>query len=832
MAILINLQRFIDTRIRKVLAMAVVAATGAVPAAAQSGPSASAERFSPLASGYIERARAMSAGGNYAGVIDQLMHLDTQGITLSEQDAEEYTRLLADAFYHRDDADCLRLLRQFVDDYPASPYAPKVAVQIGDFYFFRHEWANALEAYGQCQPDRLNRDEKAEYYYRLMLCRLKTGHFSEAATALAQIRDAAGYGEAYNFYKAYLDYIDGRFDAAYGRFVKVPEGIKGLDAGYYMAQIEYSRGEYDKVIARGSRLLRANPDPELAPEIDRIVGLSYFKTGQLTQASNYLTEYFRTTPAEPEADALYAMGAIEYADGRYSAARQRFMEITDRADAIGQGAWLYLGQCYLRQNNPSSAALAFEKAYRLNYDAEVAETALYNYVTALTKGGRVPFSSSSKLLEEFVSRYPDSQYTPEVEAYLATAYYNDRNYAQALKYIDSIKDKTPEVLAARQKILYELGVEAFSNGDSEKAVGYLRQCVATEGGDRGLTAQASLWLGDALFSLGRYKEAVKSYQVFVKDNVSGENKALGYYDLAYAQYKSEDYSAAAANFASALSARPVLEERLANDARIRMADCLYYTGQYKKAADAYTKAVDANAADADYALYRRAMLHGLDGNTKQKLADLTRAEKDYPDSRWMSKILLEQAQTYEETGQAALAAEAYKKRLAANNDVDIDELLRMAATMNKAGKWADLLDVTARIRRAGGLEADELAEIDLYEADALLALGRSADAAPIYVRLAENTSSLPGAKAMVQLAEIEIKNGDFEEARQRMEEFTDLGTPHEYWLARGFIALADAYRGLGQNSLAKEYIVSLQDNYPGGEQDIRDMIAVRLKKWK
>ena len=65
-----------------------------------------------------------------------------------------------------------------------------------------------------------------------------------------------------------------------------------------------------------------------------------------------------------------------------------------------------------------------------------------------------------------------------------------------------------------------------------------------------------------------------------------------------------------------------------------------------------------------------------------------------------------------------------------------------------------------------------------------------------------------------------------------MEEFTEPGTPHQYGLARGFITLADAYAGLGEKSLAREYVATLQENYPGQESDIRSMISSRLKKWK
>lgn len=815
----------------KITKILMAALAIAVPLLTKGQASSSPEIFSPLAKGYIERARAMSGEGNYAGVIDQLRHLDTQRTLLSASEAEEYTFLLAEAYYERGDEECVRLLTEFAESYPASYLAPKASLAMADFYFFRHDWARALEAFDDIDFARLNREEQTLYTYRKGLCMIRSGYYKEARPLINRLKDAAGYADAYNFYTAYLDYIDGDYERAYTRFMKVTPGIEGLDAGYYMTQIEYKRGEYENVINHGNSLLRKQPQPELAPELQRIVGLSYFHTGEPEVAEGYLESYFAKTEGTPEADALYAMGAIDYANGRYDAAITRMSEITDRPDAISQGAWLYLGQCYLRQENPTAAALAFEKASRLDYDRNVTETALYNYVTSLTRGGKVPFSSSSDLLESFVRRFPDSEYTPEVEGYLATAYYNDRNYEKALGYINVIRHPSPTIHDLKQKVLYELGVETLSNGNPDKAALYLRQCVALKGRDKSLGAQASLWLGDALYQLGRYKEARQAYSDFIKEGRNAGNRALGYYDLAYTQYKLENYKEAASDFASALSSRPPLPARLADDAIIRRADCLYYTGSYAEAAALYSKAIDSGATDSDYALYRRAIIKGLSGDTGSKLGDLTRLERDFPQSRWLSKALLEQALTYEETGRRDLAADAYKKRLGVATDVDIDELLRMAATMNKASRWSDLLNVVERIRHAGGLEADELSEIDLYEADALRNSGRKTEAVPIYEELARNVSSQAGSKAVVMLAEIDNTDGEFEKARVRMEEFTDAGTPHQYWLARGFIALADAYKGLGQTALAKEYLNSLMENYPG-DDDIASLISTRQKKWK
>lgn len=811
--------------------LALVVCAGMVPVGSQAQVSASPQRFEVGVDGYLARAEALRDAGNFAGVMDQLGILQTSQLPLSEEQEERCAFLLAEASFNRNSDDAVRLLEQFAATYPASPWAEHARLLVGDRYFFNHEWPDAVEAYGKADLNRLNRDDRLLYTYRKALAMIKTGYFREARRLVAELRGKKGYQAAYDFYSAYLDYIEGDFKQAYRGFSRVPQGLDGMDADFYMTQIEYSRGEYRDVVERCRRMKLRGVDPELEPELHRIMGMSYFKLGDRDNAGRELHDYLRMAEGATSGEAVYALGSIEYEQGDYAGAAERFASLTDYNDEIGQGAWLYLGQCYQRGGNAGGAILAFEKAARQNYDAKVGEAALYNYVTAVTRGGKVPFSSSSKLLQEFVDRYPDSEYAPEVESYLATAYYNDREYAKALRSIDNISSPSDEVLAVRQKVLYALGVETMTNGEPAKAVQYLQQ-AARSGADRDVTVQANLWLGDALYATDRYKEARAAYETFVRGNRSGTNRSLGYYNLAYAEYKLKDYAAAAADFGRVDTSGSGLPERLVRDAKLMRADCLYYTGRYAEAKTIFGDVVAAGGDGTDYALYRRSILYGLEGDWKSKLADLKRVEHEYPESRWLSQSLLEQAHLYEEIGRDELAADVYKKRLATVADVDMDELLRMAAAMHSAGRSEDLLEVTARIRNAGGLEADELADISLYEADALADLGRTREAEEIYRTLAQTPSSLSGSKASVALAESMISRGDYAGACALMEEFTGQGTPHAYWLARGFVALADAYRGLGETSLAREYLVSLRDNYPGEESDINDMITSRLKKWK
>ena len=64
--------------------------------------------------------------------------------------------------------------------------------------------------------------------------------------------------------------------------------------------------------------------------------------------------------------------------------------------------------------------------------------------------------------------------------------------------------------------------------------------------------------------------------------------------------------------------------------------------------------------------------------------------------------------------------------------------------------------------------------------------------------------------------------------RTAVEALTTSGTPHSYWLARGFILLSDIYAAQGKKFEAREYLNALRENYPGSESDIFMMIDSRL----
>ena len=95
--------------------------------------------------------------------------------------------------------------------------------------------------------------------------------------------------------------------------------------------------------------------------------------------------------------------------------------------------------------------------------------------------------------------------------------------------------------------------------------------------------------------------------------------------------------------------------------------------------------------------------------------------------------------------------------------------------------------------------------------------------------LAKDTRNLYGAEAKFLVAQSLYDAKEYSAAEKELLNYIDQSTPHAYWLARSFVLLSDVYVALGKNLDARQYLLSLQQNYQAND-DIQSMIESRLKK--
>ena len=95
--------------------------------------------------------------------------------------------------------------------------------------------------------------------------------------------------------------------------------------------------------------------------------------------------------------------------------------------------------------------------------------------------------------------------------------------------------------------------------------------------------------------------------------------------------------------------------------------------------------------------------------------------------------------------------------------------------------------------------------------------------------MAKDTRTLYGAEAKYLLAQQLYDQGDYAAAEKEVLNYIEQSTPHAYWLARSFILLSDVYVAIDKKLDARQYLLSLQQNYQA-DDNIADMIKERLDK--
>ena len=964
--------------------------------------------------GFLTRGILMYNARNYAGCIDQLTHAKSLLLTPSQREEADYYCAMASLAEGCDEAKAL--LSEFLSNYGASSRIPNVLMALGDYEFLRKNYGAALLEYQKVVPEQLNDARNEEYRYRVAYCYLLLAEYDAADAGFKSLNNSQRYSNAARFYEGYIAYCKRDFDTAFNVLNSVDTSTAPANmADYYLSQIYFMRGDYDKALSLSKKLLsQEDIDVSFVAESNRIAGESLYNLGNETEALSYLKRYIDIAE-NPLPSALYILGVSEYNVGEYSQAIKHLTPATECDNAMGQSAYLFIGQSYVKEKDYDAALLAFEKASRMDFDDKVQETAFYNYAITSQKGGRVPFGNSVAIFEEFLLKFPQSQYAPEVQEYVVAGYMAEKNYEKAHESIKGIKQPNDNILKAKQQVLYALGQKNFSNDKIAQAIKYFSEAKKLSAQDKEIARECDLWLGDCYYRQGKYSQASASYLSYLKQApATAENISVAYYSLGYSRFAEKRYDDAIVNFERVIKKSVGLDKTIVADAYNRIGDCYYYNGKFEQANSYYSKSYEANPASGDYALYQNALMKGHARDYEGKIKDLDKLLKSFPSSKLAPAALLEKAEaylalgdnekaiktyqqltskhqstpqgrngllqmaiTYMSMGEKDNAIQSYKKVVAdfptseeakvASDDLkriyaddgnlseyaqflksisgapsmdatEMDVLTFQAAekayltnndtakmigyieqypeglhrsqalyylcanemlTKNdvgalkyateivekypKAEVYEDALVVKADVEHRQGkgemalvsyknlaqratnernqmfaqmgimvisremgnhedvvacadkllsiasIDNDIKREVEFVRAYSLKELNRNSEAEKAWGELAQDVSDIHGAKSAYYLGQYYYDNNKLGAARKTIEAFIEANTPHQYWLARGFILLSDINRREGKTFEADEYLKTIKENYPGTEADIFRMIDERLK---
>ena len=695
------------------------------------------------AQGYLTRAARMIDNRNFEGALDQLNHLTLLSPTPSQTETALY--LTARAYQGLGDDEALDRFTRFIEQYPASPLYQNALMGIGDYYFTRSAYSEAITAYRRVNPKALNDALAEEYFYRLAYCYMLSGDYATADGLFNRLIGTSTYGNAASYYIAYMAYARRDYDRALQLFKAVNTSVApGNAASYYIAQIYFIKRDYNNALDAARRALAVNPVPEFDAETRRIAGESLYNLGQTDEALPYLWKYVAAAQ-DPAPSAFYILGTSEYQMGNIDNAIKLLQRAITEDDVMGQSAYLTLGQAYNRRGDSTAALMAFERATRMDYNSALTETAAYNYAVTSIEGGRTPFGSSVKLFEDFLNKYPTSAYASQVSQYIINGYMIDNDYESALAAINRISNPSSEVLALKQRVLFMIGTRQYSAGKIATAMATLKECERLGQYDPTIAAQCWMWLGDCAYRMDSYDEAAGYYRRYIDSPVAASDsktKMLAWYDLGYARMGQERWDDALTDFERVVNApaADLSTPAMRADAMTRAADCLYYMSRFGEAAAYYKRAYDANTDAGDYALFQLAMMKGFQRNYTGKIDDLDLLMQSFPTSGFIPAALLEKGDTYVALNNSNGAIAIYNTLIDTypGTSQGRNGMLRLAITQLNIGRRQDAIATYRRVIKTypsseeARLAADDLKRIAATDGtlDQLDAFLRSVEGAP------------------------------------------------------------------------------------------------------
>jgi soluble lytic murein transglycosylase len=295
-------------------------------------------------------------------------------------------------------------------------------------------------------------------------------------------------------------------------------------------------------------LNRAKPHAgDLGDYVDYYLGMSYFQTGRIAEASAILSQFDKTSPESlltRDADVLYANALL--ADHRPQDAAALLEK--DRSP-VRTDLEFTLGRAYAATGDSAKAAEIFSNIYftmPLSAEALQADAGLKSLSGAqlpqptfsqrktradlLLRGRR--YSDAADEYRNLQSM-ADPSVQPSIELAMATALRRSNQGKEANRILDSMQSPTPEIEAER---LFNLGEIARDSNDDDgflRILGQLRQLAPT-----------SQWLEQALLSAGNiyllkpdYDHAIDYYRELQERFPNANRASYAHWKVAWLNFR-------------------------------------------------------------------------------------------------------------------------------------------------------------------------------------------------------------------------------------------------------------------------------------------------------
>ncbi len=579
-------------------------------------------------------------------------------------DAEYFKALCA---YYLENKDAEQQLKSFVEKYPENTRINNALFYLADWYYKRKKYDDVLRSYEQVEIENLTKQQQAEYHFKKGYALMEKGNLNEASAEFYEIKDTDNpYYQHATYYYAHIAYQQKKYETGLENFLKLQKSTYyGVIVPYYISHIYFIQNKYEEVIKNVLQLVQDSLFYQKLPEIQRMLGESYFNLKQYEHCVEALKKANQLSGLDNQSN--YILAYAYYQMKNYENASKYFEKSVGKNDSIAQSAWYHLADCYLKLNQKDKAKNAFYGASRLSFIPSIAEDALFNFAKLSYELEYSPFSETIKAFSDYIQLYSKSPRKDDALKYLINAYATTKNYEMALKSIEELSIKTPQIEQIQHRLLYNLAVKYFNDKNYPLAELYFNKAIKVVN-ESVFTTLSHYWLGEIYFQNKDYSNAINMWKKFqlLPFAPSLKEYEISNYNIAYAYLKRQqekDVSEAAVFFGKFANSNSTDYLKKA-DASVRAGDCFFLQQNYPMAIEYYNKAIQLDKLDIDYAMYQKSLCLGLIKKLDEKIAMLKQLIQYYPKSEYKPLAILEIADTYNnDLKNNAMAIQYYQQYL-------------------------------------------------------------------------------------------------------------------------------------------------------------------------
>ncbi len=556
----------------------------------------------------------------------------------------------------------------------------------------------------------------------------------------------------------------------------------------------YGRKAYSDAIEYFNRSLKYPVDKKLAAEAVFWQGDSYYRLKKFSESSTKFKSFMKYSKAKETglyAVALYNNAYCAFNLKQYRTAIDQFQKFlrqnSNKANLIND-SYLRLADSYLITKDYNNAIQWYDKV--INNRSTDADYAIYQ--KAICYGSQGDFNRKISTLSKLTTSYKKSQYYDDALYDIASTNLVLNDQRHAITYFDKLVKEKPKSSYAK-KALVKMGFVYYSNNQYDQAVKALRKVI--DNYPASLEAKEALvTLQNVYMDMGqvdkyiKYANSLDFVQVSTSEEDSlkfttGENYYLGN-ECNKAISSLKKYTEQFPNGGFILSAYHYLTQ------------CLEKTGDDEQALQYYQKIIE------------------------------------YPENQYTVKALLKVARAMYDKGEYQKAL-TYYERLSQVAENKLMILEAHDGVMKSAWKTGNTPVVKEAARKL--LMTEKVSEDQIIYAHYLL--GKIAMNSGEY-REAEREFNVTtrlsageiGAEALYNLSLINYKQNKLEDAENLVYQLPDKYPTYDYWIAKGFILLADIYVGRDNIFQAEQTLVSVIENYKG--DDLKQVAQGKLDRLK